>query len=174
MKQNSKIMAIIFIGLGSNEGNSIQILHDAYLDLKKNVGYLMESSSIYETAPWGFESKNSFLNAVLKFETNHTPEEILNILQYLETKAGRKRNESENYTDRTLDLDLLYYDNLISNQQELVLPHPRISERLFVLKPMVEIDAEWIDVRHQKSVKQLLEETTDSSFLEKSSKLNFK
>lgn len=166
-------MAIIFIGLGSNEGNSIQILHDAYLDLKKNVGYLMESSSIYETAPWGFESKNSFLNAVLKFETNHTPEEILNILQYLETKAGRKRNESENYTDRTLDLDLLYYDNIVYDKEELVLPHPRISERLFVLRPMVEIDAEWIDARHQKSMKQLLDDTTDISAIKKSSRLNF-
>jgi 2-amino-4-hydroxy-6-hydroxymethyldihydropteridine diphosphokinase len=166
-------MAIIFIGLGSNEGTSIQILRDAYLDLKKNVGYLMESSSIYETAPWGFESQNSFLNAVLKFETNHTPEEILNILQYLETKAGRKRNESENYTDRTLDLDLLYYDNIVSEKEELVLPHPRISERLFVLKPMVEIDAEWIDARHQKSMKQLLDDTTDISAIKKSSRLNF-
>jgi 2-amino-4-hydroxy-6-hydroxymethyldihydropteridine diphosphokinase len=166
-------MAIIFIGLGSNEGNSFQILSDAYLDLKKNVGYLIASSSIYETAPWGFESKNSFLNAVLKFETNHTPEEILNILQYLETKAGRKRNESENYTDRTLDLDLLYYDNVLSDKEELVLPHPRISERLFVLWPMVEIDAEWIDARHQKSMKQLLDETVDISAIKKSSKLNF-
>lgn len=167
-------MAIIFIGLGSNEGNSFQILSDAYLDLKKNVGYLTASSSFYETAPWGFESENSFLNAVLKFETNHTAEEIMNILQYLESKAGRKRYESENYTDRTLDLDLLYYDDLISDREELEVPHPRISERLFVLKPMVEIDAEWIDVRHKKSVKQLLKETTDSSFIEKSSKLNFK
>jgi 2-amino-4-hydroxy-6-hydroxymethyldihydropteridine diphosphokinase len=167
-------MAIIFIGLGSNEGDSIQILHDAYLDLKKNVGYLIASSSIYETAPWGFESKNTFLNAVLKFETNHTAEEIMNILHYLESRAGRKRNDSENYTDRTLDLDLLYYDDLMSDEEELTIPHPRISERLFVLNPMVEIDAEWIDVRHSKSVKQLLEETTDNSFIEKSSKLNFK
>jgi len=166
-------MAIIFIGLGSNEGDSIQILRDAYLDLKKNVGYLIESSSIYESAPWGFESKNSFLNAVLKFETNHTPDEILNILQYLETKAGRKRNESENYNDRTLDLDLLYYDKLISDSKDLQIPHPRISERLFVLKPMVEIDAEWIDVRHKKSLNQLLDETTDISTIEKSSILRF-
>ncbi len=166
-------MAIIFIGLGSNEGDSFQILSDAYLDLKKNVGYLIASSSIYESSPWGFESENSFLNAVLKFETNHTVEEIMNILQYLESKAGRKRNESENYTDRTLDLDLLYYDNLISDEEELTIPHPRISERLFVLNPMVEIDAEWIDARHNKSIKQLLEETTDSSFIEKSSKINF-
>ena len=166
-------MAIIFIGLGSNEGDSIQILRDAYLDLKKNVGYLIESSSIYESAPWGFESKNSFLNAVLKFETNHTPDEILNILQYLEAKAGRKKNDSENYADRTLDLDLLYYDNLVSDSIHLQVPHPRISERLFVLKPMVEIDAEWIDVRHKKSLNQLLDETKDISAIEKSSILNF-
>jgi 2-amino-4-hydroxy-6-hydroxymethyldihydropteridine diphosphokinase len=167
-------MAIIFIGLGSNEGDSFQILSDAYLDLKKNVGYLIASSSIYESAPWGFESENSFLNAVLKFETNHTAEEIMNILQYLEIKAGRKRNESANYSDRTLDLDLLYYDDLMSEKEELTIPHPRISERLFVLNPMVEIDAEWIDVRHSKSVKQLLNETKDSTFIEKSSKFNFK
>jgi 2-amino-4-hydroxy-6-hydroxymethyldihydropteridine diphosphokinase len=166
-------MAIIFIGLGSNEGDSIQILRDAYLDLKKNVGYLIEGSSIYESAPWGFESKNSFLNAVLKFETNHTPEEILNILKYLEIKSGRKRNETKSYTDRTLDLDLLYYDNLLSDSKDLQVPHPRISERLFVLKPMVEIDGEWIDARHKKSLNQLLAETNDVSAIEKSSIWNF-
>lgn len=166
-------MAIIYIGLGSNEGDCFQILKNAYLDLKKNVGFLIQSSSIYETAPWGFESKNSFLNAVLKFETNHTPQEVLNILRYLENKAGRKRNDSEGYINRTLDLDLLYYDDILLTTSELEIPHPRIAERLFVLCPLVEIDPNWKDASLAKTVKSMLEETKDQSAVKKSTEWSF-
>lgn len=166
-------MAILYVGLGSNEGNKLQILRDAYLDLKKNVGFLIQSSSIYETAPWGFESENSFLNAVLKFETNHTPQEILNILHYLEDKAGRTRLTSGKYNDRTLDLDLLYYDDLLSDEPKMQIPHPKISDRLFVLMPLLEIDPKWIDVRHSKSIEMLLKETKDSSLINKAAESLF-
>lgn len=156
-------MAIIFIGLGSNEGNRMQILRDALLDLRKNLGIHLKSSSVYETPPWGFESDHSFLNAVVKFETTHLPEEVLNILHYLESKAGRNRIPGKNYVDRTLDLDLLYYDDLIIESEKLILPHPRISSRKFVLVPMNEMDPEWMDAREKKMIRELLPATSDLS-----------
>lgn len=155
-------MAIVFIGLGSNEGDRLKILRGAALDLKKNLGILLKSSSVYETASWGFESEQPFLNAVMKFETEHQPAEVLNMLHYLEAKAGRQRTENSGYTDRTLDLDLLYYDDLLQDETSIQLPHPRISLRNFVLVPLSEIDPEWIDVRTQKTVREMLDSVEDA------------
>ncbi len=156
-------MAIIFIGLGSNEGNSLQILREAAFELKKNLGILLKSSSLYETAPWGFESERPFLNGAIKFETEHQPSEVLNMLHYLEAKAGRKRLETSEYTDRTLDLDLLYYDDLLSDEVSIQVPHPRIAQRNFVLFPLAEIDPDWLDARMQKTVREMLLEVKDLS-----------
>ena len=84
-------MAIIYIGIGSNEGDRLSIFKNALLQLKRNLGIFMHSSSIYETEPWGFESSQSFYNAALQFETEHSPQEVLNMLKYIENQAGRKR-----------------------------------------------------------------------------------
>lgn len=156
-------MAIVFIGIGSNEGDSMQILQDALLDLKKNLGIYLKSSSVYETEPIGFDSSNLFLNAVLKFETTHLPAEVLNMLLYIENKAGRKRTEGVRHADRTLDLDLLYYDDLLVDEVNLNIPHPRISERKFVLEPLSEIDPDWFDVRTQQTAREMLIFTNDHS-----------
>lgn len=156
-------MAIVFIGIGSNEGDSMQILQDALLDLKKNLGIFLKSSSVYETEPIGFESSHFFLNAVLKFETTHLPAEVLNMLLYIENKAGRKRTEGVRHADRTLDLDLLYYDDLLTDEVNLNIPHPRISGRKFVLEPLSEIDPDWFDVRTQQTAREMLIFTNDHS-----------
>ena len=160
-------MAIIFIGIGSNEGDRLTIFQDALLQLKRNLGIFMHASSVYETEPWGFESSQSFYNAALQFETEHSPKEVLNILKYIENQAGRTRINQEGYQNRTLDLDLLYYDDLLINDADLVVPHPRIGERNFVLMPLSEIDAEWIDPVHQLSIQQLIDASTDTSQVEK-------
>ena len=139
----------------------MQILHDAFLDLKKNLGIMLKVSPVYETDPWGFESDQAFLNAVIKFETQHQPKEVLNILHYLEAKAGRERL-GEGYSNRTLDLDLLYYNDLILEEPELQLPHPRISQRIFVLRPLADLDPDWLDARTQKKVSEMLAKVQDS------------
>ena len=156
-------MAIIYIGIGSNEGDRLAILKDALLQLKRNLGIFMESSSLYETEPWGFESSQTFYNCVLKFETEHGPQELLNILQYIEKQAGRTKNDTVNQQNRTLDLDLLYYDNQIIEDANLTVPHPKISERNFVLMPLAEINGELIDPVHQKSIQDLLKESNDTN-----------
>lgn len=160
-------MAIIFIGLGSNEGDRLRILRNAAAQLRKNLGILIASSSVYETEPWGFASEHTFYNAVMKFETEHKPEEVLRILQYLENQAGRTRSDTDHYADRSLDLDLLYYDDLLSDATDLQVPHPRISVRNFVLFPLHETDPDWLDVRTQKTVREMTPGVKDSGKIEK-------
>ncbi|MDD2983754.1 MAG: 2-amino-4-hydroxy-6-hydroxymethyldihydropteridine diphosphokinase [Crocinitomicaceae bacterium] len=165
-------MAIIYIGIGSNEGDRLSIFQDALLQLKRNLGIFMHNSSIYETEPWGFESSASFYNAVLQFETEHGPLEVLNILQFIEKQAGRKRSEEAVYENRTLDLDLLYYDDQQIDEANLIVPHPKISERNFVLLPLAEINPDWIDPKHEKTIQELIEVTEDKSEVKKLN-LNF-
>ena len=160
-------MAIIFIGIGSNEGDRLSIFQHALLQLKRNLGIFMHNSSIYETEPWGIESSQSFYNAALQFETEHSPKEVLNILKYIENQAGRTRINQEGYQNRTLDLDLLYYDDLLINDADLVVPHPRIGERNFLLMPLSEIDGSWKDPFHNKTIQQLLESSSDESTVKK-------
>lgn len=147
--------------MGSNEGDRMQLMQDAFTGMKKNLGILLRSSSLYETAAWGFESPHPFLNAVIKFETEHQPQEVLNILHYLEAKGGRIRQGTAGYADRSLDLDLLYYDDLLLDEDTLQLPHPRIALRNFVLFPLAEIDPSWMDVRTQKTVQEMLSDVKD-------------
>lgn len=160
-------MALIFIGIGSNEGDRLSTLQDARLQLKRNLGIFMHSSSIYETEPWGFESNLSFYNAVLQFETEHSPREVLNILKFIENQAGRKRSPEKGYENRTLDLDILYYDDQLINEADLVVPHPKLHERNFVLLPLAEIDANWIDPNHQQPIEQLIKSSKDACEVKK-------
>lgn len=160
-------MAIIFIGMGSNEGDRLTILQEALLQLKRNLGIFMHSSSIYESEPWGFESDQPFYNAVVQFETEHLPQEVMNVLKYIENQAGRTRKSDSNYENRTLDLDLLYYDQEVINEIDLILPHPRIHLRKFVLQPLVEIAPQWVDPIQQKSIVELLAITSDTGNVKK-------
>lgn len=160
-------MAIIFIGMGSNEGDRLTILQEALLQLKRNLGIFMHSSSIYESEPWGFESDQPFYNAVVQFETEHLPQEVMNVLKYIENQAGRTRKSDSNYENRTLDLDLLYYDQEVINEIDLIIPHPRIHLRKFVLQPLVEIAPQWVDPIQQKSIVELLAITSDTGNVKK-------
>ncbi len=160
-------MAIIYIGIGSNEGDRLSILQAAGLQLKKNLGIFMHSSSIYETEPWGFESSQPFYNAVLQFETEHNPREVLNITKYIENQAGRKRDPETGYQNRTLDLDILYYDDQLIEEADLVVPHPKINERNFVLLPLAEIAPNWKDPVHQLTIQQLLDSSEDTCIVKK-------
>lgn len=160
-------MAIIYIGIGSNEGDRLSIFKNALLQLKRNLGIFMHSSSIYETEPWGFESSQSFYNAAFQFETEHSAQEVMNMLKFLENQAGRTRTGEAGYQNRTLDLDLLYYGDLLINEPDLIVPHPRIGQRLFVLLPLAEIDEDWLDPQQQKTVKELIVSCADESDVKK-------
>ena len=153
------------MALGSNLGDSHRILQQAWHDLGEDKEIkLIILSRPYVTEPVGMESENLFLNAVGILETDHPPEQLLALLQQVEKGFGRVRKTGQNgYCDRLLDLDILYYDDCVLSTEDLLLPHPHIAERLFVLAPLVEIDPLHCDpcseqtaaAMHQKLLQQM-------------------
>ncbi len=136
----------VYLSLGSNLGNRKQLLLDAIEKINKKVGNIVRQSSFYETKPWGFESENLFLNAAVKVTTKFSPTELLEVTQQIEREMGRKkkttynfRQQTPNYSDRPIDIDILLYDDLHVDLPELKIPHPLMQERDFVLVPLREI-----------------------------------
>jgi 2-amino-4-hydroxy-6-hydroxymethyldihydropteridine diphosphokinase len=138
-KNKQSVRAVI--GLGSNLGDGTAILQEAWQMLGEAGGVeLQDLSSPYKSAPVEMSSQHWFTNAAGRIETTLSPLELLEELFRVETAFGRERKSgSFGYQDRPLDLDLLYYGEVILDEPELILPHPRIRERLFVLSPLVEL-----------------------------------
>ena len=131
----------VYIGLGSNLGDGINILLEAWKSIGEVAGVdCLKLSSPYQTAPVDMNSQHWFTNAVGQLAVNLTPLQLLEKMMEVEASFGRNRKDrSFGYQDRTLDLDMLYFADVVMNNPELVLPHPRIGSRLFVLVPLVEI-----------------------------------
>jgi len=150
-----------YIGLGSNQGNRLENLQKAIDLIFEKVGFVLEISKIYETPSLGFEGFD-FLNACISVKTRFQAEKVLQKLLEIEKILGRKRT-SNNYENRIIDLDLLFYENLQHQSSSLTLPHPRLTERKFVLQPLSDIAPDFIHPVFKKSIKNLLKETTDYS-----------
>lgn len=135
-------MAEIYLGLGSNLGNKKMNMKTVVELLAERVGNISALSSIYETEPWGFESENTFLNAVVAMNTSLLPVELLLATQEIEKEIGRIAKSDGVYHDRLIDIDILMYDKLVMHTPALTLPHPFIQDRLFVLEPLNEIAPE--------------------------------
>lgn len=138
----------VYLGLGSNMGDRQALLEKAIQLINERVGDVTRRSSFIETEPWGFESPNQFLNAVILSESDKTPREVLQVTQQIEREMGRKKkskwmtasNKSDcQYTDRPIDIDILLYDNLTIDEPDLKIPHPLMHKRDFVMKPLREI-----------------------------------
>lgn len=137
---------MVYLGLGTNLGDREANLLHAVRMINDRIGKVISLSSFYETAPWGFHSENSFLNAAACAETSLSPMEVLHVTQSIEREMGRKHKTVGGiYSDRLIDIDILLYGNVIHNSAELILPHPLMTERDFVMKPLAEIAGE---VRH--------------------------
>lgn len=132
-------MAIVYLGLGTNMGNRRGNLVKAAALLAERVGDILALSGFMETEPWGFESENLFLNAAIKMETTLGPEALLAETQAIEREMGRERKSDGSYHDRVIDIDILLYDNRVIERPDLVVPHPLMGERLFVMAPLAEI-----------------------------------
>lgn len=149
-------MATVYLGLGTNLGNKEANLRTAIYKLQERIGKQVSLSSFYETAPWGFESDHSFLNAAIGLETSLSPIEILHITQEIEKELGRtKKSVNGSYSDRLIDIDILLYDTLVLQTPELTIPHPLMTERDFVMKPLIEIAGNIIHPTRQKTLSEL-------------------
>ena len=143
--------------MGTNLGKKKENLLQAIRLIEERIGRVTSLSSFYETPPWGFESENTFLNAALCVETSRQPLEVLHLTQNIEKEMGRTYKSSGGiYHDRIIDIDLLMYDEMILHTAELTLPHPLMTHRDFVMKPLVEIAGEVIHPVWKKKLSQLL------------------
>jgi 2-amino-4-hydroxy-6-hydroxymethyldihydropteridine diphosphokinase len=131
-------MAEAFVGLGANLENPLQQVSQAILELGAiERTRLLAVSSLYRSAPVGYADQPDFINAVAKVHSQLSPHQLLDALHAIENRHGRRR--SKRNAPRTLDLDLLLYDTLVLHEEGLILPHPRMHERAFVLLPLAEI-----------------------------------
>lgn len=151
-------MAKVYLGLGTNLGDKEANLRTAIYKLQERIGKPVSLSSFYETAPWGFESTHSFLNAAICLETQLAPLEVLHATQEIEKELGRtKKSVNGVYSDRLMDIDILLYDDLILQTPELTIPHPLMTERDFVMKPLVEIAGNVMHPVQKKALSSLLQ-----------------
>lgn len=130
----------VYLGLGTNLGDKEANLHAAVQKINERIGEITSLSAFYVTAPWGFSSDHSFLNAACCVESELPPLDLLRETQAIERELGRmKKSVDGNYSDRLIDIDLLLYGDLILRTPELEIPHPLMTERRFVMEPLAEI-----------------------------------
>ena len=134
-------MAIAYLSLGSNKGERIGFVQQATSLLNATDGIsLIRTSAFYESEPWGMESETWFVNAVVEVKTTLSPQSLLAECQRIESQLGRKRTEGEKgYQDRTIDIDILFYNKEIINDENLVIPHKFLHLRAFTLVPLLEL-----------------------------------
>jgi len=149
----------IYLSLGSNLGDRLNNLRKAISLLPPKVK-VSQQSSIYETEPWGYTDQPTFLNQVIKAETDLEPTSLLAFVKSLETSLGRQ--ESFRFGPRSIDLDILFYDKFVMNTPQLTIPHPRIAERAFILVPLAEIAPDLVHPILNKTI-QLLKTNVDST-----------
>ena len=151
-------MKMLYLALGANTGERKENLRRAIEMIDERVGRIEKQSALYETMPVGFESKHLFLNAVVACRTDLTPYEILDITQEIELDLGRlQQSVNGQYADRTIDIDLLWMEGIVMDEPRLTLPHPRTSERAFVLCPLCDIAPKLRLYPDKETVEELLE-----------------
>lgn len=158
-------MSKVILQTGGNLGNREKLIADANYYIEKQVGRILQMSSIYESEPWGFMHANRFLNQIVTVETNLQANEILNKVLEIESDLGRQRNNA-GYEGRTMDIDILFYDDIIIENKTLTIPHPRLHQRKFILMPLNEILPKLIHPLLKKSVSELYSECNDSAMVE--------
>lgn len=130
----------VFLGLGSNLGNKEEHIRNAISLISERVGLVVRQSSLISTQPWGFESTNPFVNAVVLCETTLAPRAVLRATQAIERELGRThKSVNGHYADRIIDIDILLYDDLRVDEPDLQIPHPLMMKRDFVMIPLREI-----------------------------------
>lgn len=131
---------VVYLAYGSNLGDKEENIMQAYRLTEQYVGRIVRRSSLMCSEPWGFESVNAFVNSVVCVETTLTPHELLSATQKIEKTMGRThKSVNREYHDRIIDIDILLYDDIKLDEPDLVIPHPLMQEREFVMRPLKEI-----------------------------------
>ncbi|MBV4203910.1 2-amino-4-hydroxy-6-hydroxymethyldihydropteridine diphosphokinase [Bacteroides salyersiae] len=147
---------MVYLGLGTNLGDKEQNLRMSVKKIEERIGNVVSLSAFYATAPWGFSSENSFLNAAVCVETTLLPLQVLEETQRIERELGRtEKSVNGLYADRLIDIDLLLYDDRVMDAERLILPHPLMTERRFVMEPLSEIAPDVVHPVLHKTMKEL-------------------
>lgn len=146
-------MGKVYLLLGGNLGDRKMLIAHAEDELRKQIGDIVLKSALYETKAWGREQQPNFLNKALVINTKLNAFEILKIIQNIEIKLGRKR--LEHWGTRTMDIDILFFEQEIIDTEDLKIPHPLINMRKFVLSPLLEIIPDFIHPGSKKTIKEL-------------------
>jgi deoxyguanosine kinase len=154
---------ITYLSLGSNEGDRFENLQLAVYEIHKNAGKITAISSIYENPPIGFESELQFYNLCLELETYHTPQVLLKHLKTIEVSMGRKKVNSNTYSSRIIDIDIILFSNTVLQTTELIIPHKFYQDRKFVLQPLLEINNTLVDPITKLTISQLNINCSDKS-----------
>jgi 2-amino-4-hydroxy-6-hydroxymethyldihydropteridine diphosphokinase len=156
----------VFLSIGGNLGNKRANFDKVYTHIQNELGCIVLRSSVYETAPWGFDSEDPFWNQILVIETHLNPSEIIERIAKIDAVFGRKRI-SEGYSSREMDVDILYYDSEIINAENLTIPHPMLYKRLFVLVPLAEIAPDFVHPVLKLTSIEMLNNCQDNSEIRK-------
>jgi len=163
-------MYTYLLSAGSNLGNKISNLEQALHFLAKPPFQILKISSFHTSAAWGYESGNDFLNCCVMLETELEPMDVLARIKGYEKNAGRVKQESTGYTDRIIDLDILFCGQLILSNKSHTIPHPLLHERRFVLVPLNEICPDFVHPAKKQTISDLLEICKDPSIIFKTEK----
>lgn len=153
-------MNTVYLLFGSNIIPRLDYLCRAERAVNNSIGNIIRMSSIYESEPWGFHADQSFLNRIVVVETKLSPAEVLKNILSIENQMGRKRKFSS-YSSRQIDIDILYFDKQIIQEEDLIIPHPGIAQRRFVLVPLAEIAPNLTHPVLKRNNLELLEACTD-------------
>lgn len=149
-------MAIVYLSLGSNKGDRIGYVQQAASLLGADEGIsIVRTSAFYESEPWNMNTKNWFVNAVVEAKTKYSPQELLEVCQRIEKQLGRTSEEKNQYQDRTIDIDILFYNKDIINEENLIIPHKYVHLRAFTLVPMMELNSDFVHPVLHKNILEM-------------------
>ena len=149
-------MAIVYLSLGSNKGDRIGYVQQAasLLGADDNIT-IVRTSAFYETEPWNMNTQTWFVNAIVEAKTKYTPQELLEVCQRIEKQLGREHKETKDYEDRTIDIDILFYNKDVINEDNLTVPHKFVHLRAFTLVPMLELNADFVHPVIHKNIVEM-------------------
>ncbi|AMA50160.1 MULTISPECIES: 2-amino-4-hydroxy-6-hydroxymethyldihydropteridine diphosphokinase [Flavobacterium] len=155
----------VILSLGSNQGDKLGHITACIQLIHSKIGLVLQVSKLYETPAWGFES-DAFYNCAILIHTSFTPEQVLRKITSIEKEMGRQKKKEVGYEPRIIDIDIVAFDDQILNTENLIIPHPHMQNRRFVLYPMKDLGVEWVHPILSKNVDRLLLDCPDMSSCE--------